>query len=471
MTMFKLRANLRNLVKCVNLCSLSSDINVFALEHTNAFSTCRKSCLTSSGQFKFSVARRNFFTSPLLGSKDYYKILGVPRSATQKEIKKAYYDLAKKNHPDINKGDPQAAKKFQEVAEAYDILSDETKRQQFDQWGTTGDFAGTGSTGGFQGFSSTINPEELFRNIFNDFGFSTGFTNSNFSESQFGYGSQEITMNLKFKEAACGVNKDISVNISDTCPNCKGSRCQPGTSPVRCPACNGSGMETISTGPFVMKTTCRKCHGSSVHIKHPCSECGGKGTTVQRKIVTVPVPAGVADGQTVRMEIAKKKELFITFRVAKSDYFRRDGADIHTDAVISLSQAILGGSVDVRGIYENMSVKIFPGTSSHIRVRLEGKGIKRLNTYGYGDHYVHIKIKAPSQLTPKQKALMLAYAELEEESAGNINGVVETKQGKSVVTDDKLLQQIRSVLHGTESDEEDESGRKAENNDRKINTS
>uniref|UniRef100_A0A090XB21 Putative dnaj superfamily chaperone n=1 Tax=Ixodes ricinus TaxID=34613 RepID=A0A090XB21_IXORI len=249
---------------------------------------------------------RQFHASSSLCRKDYYEVLGVARNSNQKDIKKAYYQLAKKYHPDTNKGDPEAAKKFQEVSEAYEILSDDSKRQQYDQWGTTSDFpggagAGAGSQGtwGPGGFHSTIDPEELFRKIFGDLGSRTGFSDFDFSESQFGFGgAQEVILNLTFQQAARGVNKDVNGNVVDTCPRCQGSRSEPGSRAVRCPYCNGSGMETISTGPFGMRSTCRHCHGSRMHIQHPCQQCHAKGTTVQRKMVTVPVPSRC--GRTAR---------------------------------------------------------------------------------------------------------------------------------------------------------------------------
>lgn len=220
----------------------------------------------------------------------------------------------------------------------------------------SGGGAGFGRPGyGPQGFSqhwqyrSTIDPEELFRKIFGDFktgGMGGGF--EDFAESKYGFGSaQEVIMNLSFSQAARGVNKDIEVNMIDTCLKCSGSRCELGTKPGKCQYCNGTGMETISTGPFVMRSTCRYCQGSRMYIKYPCNECDGKGQTVQRKRVTVPVPgtflfqkpplmtymkffpAGVEDGQTVRMTVGNK-ELFITFKVEKSRYFKRDGSDVHT---------------------------------------------------------------------------------------------------------------------------------------------
>jgi len=179
-----------------------------------------------------------------------------------------------------------------------------------------------------------------------------------------------------------------------------------------------------------MRSTCRHCFGSRMLIKTPCVECQGKGRTVQRRRVNVPVPAGVEDGQTVRMPLGDK-EIFITFRVEKSRNFRREGADVHSDIGISLAQAVLGGSIRVPGIYEDNLIKIPPGTSSHTKIRLAGKGIARSHSYGHGDHYIHIKINIPAKLTPQQKALLLAYSETETSVDGTVDGVTQTKQGQA----------------------------------------
>lgn len=388
--------------------------------------------------------QRNFYTSRSVNAKDYYQTLGVAKNASAKEIKKAYYQLAKKYHPDTNKEDPDAGKKFQEVSEAYEVLSDDTKRREFDTYGQTSENMGRQGGGGFggqgpQGFSqnwqfrSTIDPEELFRKIFGEGNFrSNSF--DDFAESQFGFGrSQEMVMDLSFAQAARGINKDINVNVVDTCNKCNGSKCEPGTKPGKCQYCNGTGMETISTGPFVMRSTCRYCQGTRQYIKYPCAECEGKGQTVQRKKVTVPVPAGIENGQTVRMQVGKK-ELFITFRVEPSKYFRRDGADVHTDATISLSQAVLGGTIRVEGVYEDQWLNIEPGTSSHHKIFLRGKGMKRVNSHGHGDHYVNIKIDVPKKLSKEQKELLLQYAELETNTPGSIHGLAKRKDDSKKAT-------------------------------------
>jgi len=286
----------------------------------------------------------------------------------------------------------------------------------------------------------------LFRKIFGDQSFKNTF--DDFETSAFGFGgAQEVVMNLTFSQAARGVNKDIDVNVVDTCGLCHGSRCAPGTKPAKCQYCNGTGMETISTGPFVMRSTCRYCQGSRVYIKYLCPDCGGKGSTVQRRRVTVPVPAGVEDGQTVRMAVGNK-EIFITFRVEKSNYFRREGSDVHTDALISLSQAILGGTIRIQGVYEDQTIQIVPGTSSHALIKLSGKGLKRVSSYGNGDHYVHLKIQIPKSLTAKQKALIQAYAELEEDTPGQILGVTHKTDGSKVAYGEpqNLTERIRDAL-------------------------
>ena len=156
-------------------------------------------------------------------------------------------------------------------------------------------------------------------------------------------------------------------------------------------------METVTTGPFMMRSTCRRCYGKGFHNKHPCKSCAGAGQTKQNHRVKVPVPAGIENGQTVRMQVGSK-EVFITFNVTPSEYFRRQGADVHTDAKISLAQSALGGAIRIQGIYEDLNLQIPEGTSSHTRMRMAGKGIKKVSGYGYGDHYIHIKVEPPKIL-------------------------------------------------------------------------
>jgi len=377
-------------------------------------------------------------------------VLGIPKNADQKQIKKAYYQLAKKYHPDSNKDDPNASKKFQEVSEAYEILGDDDKRAQYDTYGTSGEqFGGMG--GGQGGFRSNIDPEELFRTIFGDkgspFGNFGNFGGGGGTTEQFDFGPKEYHVNLTFQQAAQGVQKDMFVSIMDTCNKCKGTGSEPGSKPERCPTCNGTGMETVSTGPFMMRSTCRRCSGKGSYNKNPCGECRGAGQTNQRQKISVPVPAGIDDGQTVRMPVGNK-EVFITFRVEKSEYFTRKGADVYTDASISLAQSALGGSIRVQGIYEDLNIQIPPGTNSHTRMRMAGKGIKKVSGYGHGDHYINIKIQPPKQLSDKQAALLKVFAELESNTPGTVHGLTYALGGKKVVMEDKdgLVGDIREAL-------------------------
>lgn len=380
--------------------------------------------LTGTKSFPF-VCTASFHTSASLAKDDYYQILGVPRNASQKDIKKAYYQLAKKYHPDTNKDDPKAKEKFSQLAEAYEVLSDEVKRKQYDAYGSAGFDPGASSSGqGYWRGGPSVDPEELFRKIFGE------FSSSPFGDFQNVFDQpQEYIMELTFNQAAKGVNKEFTVNIMDTCERCDGKGNEPGTKVQHCHYCSGSGMETINTGPFVMRSTCRRCGGRGSIITNPCVVCRGAGQAKQKKRVTIPVPAGVEDGQTVRMPVGKR-EIFVTFRVQKSPVFRRDGADIHSDLFISIAQAILGGTAKAQGLYETINVTIPAGIQTDQKIRLTGKGIPRINSYGYGDHYIHIKIRVPKRLSSRQQNLILSYAEDETDVEGTVNGVTHTSTGK-----------------------------------------
>ncbi|EHH60129.1 Tumorous imaginal discs protein Tid56-like protein [Macaca fascicularis] len=381
--------------------------------------------LTGTKHYPF-ICTASFHTNAPLAKEDYYQILGVPRNASQKEIKKAYYQLAKKYHPDTNQDDPKAKEKFSQLAEAYEVLSDEVKRKQYDAYGSAGfDSGASGSQHSYWKGGPTVDPEELFRKIFGE------FSSSSFGDFQTVFDQpQEYIMELTFNQAAKGVNKEFTVNIMDTCERCDGKGNEPGTKVQHCHYCGGSGMETINTGPFVMRSTCRRCGGRGSIVVTPCVVCRGVGQAKQKKRVMIPVPAGVEDGQTVRMPVGKR-EIFITFRVQKSPVFRRDGADIHSDLFISIAQALLGGTARAQGLYETINVMIPPGTQTDQKIRMGGKGIPRINSYGYGDHYIHIKIRVPKRLTSRQQNLILSYAEDETDVEGTVNGVTLTTSGGS----------------------------------------
>ncbi|KAK3922939.1 Protein tumorous imaginal discs, mitochondrial [Frankliniella fusca] len=384
-----------------------------------------------SGSTSILATSCSFHSSSHLLKQDYYQVLGVARNSSAKEIKKAYYHLAKKYHPDTNKNDPNAPRKFQQVSEAYEVLSDETKRQEYDQWGTTMEQMNrSGQSTDFNSwnFESDLNPEELFRKIFGEAGFNPrGFGEklheTDHTANKQGYGAaEEIILNLTFHQAARGVVKEAVINVIDTCDLCKGTRCLPGTKPGPCTWCNGSGMETISNGPFVMRSSCRGCKGSGKYIKFPCTECDAVGICIQKKKISIPVPAGVDNGHVLRIQVPNR-EVFATVRIENSRYFRREGANVYTDATISLSQAALGGTIHIQGVNENQTVQVAPLTSSHTVIRLKGAGIKKLEGAGYGDHFVTLKIGMPRQLSNRQQSLIQDYAETETDTPGTIFGI------------------------------------------------
>ncbi|KAI4879041.1 hypothetical protein NFI96_020701 [Prochilodus magdalenae] len=369
---------------------------------------------------------RAFRTSSRRHAENYYNVLGVPSSASQKEIKKAYYQMAKKYHPDTNPDDPQAKEKFAKLAEAYEVLSDEVKRKQYDTYGSAGPSAGVAGQQQYWRGGTSVDPEELFRKIFGEFAGGRGFGDFTSIFDQ----PPEYVMELTFAQAAKGVNKEITVNIEDSCPRCAGEGHEPGTKVTRCHYCNGTGMESTNTGPFTMHSTCRRCGGRGSIMVTPCVMCRGTGQTKQRHTVTVPVPAGVEDGQTIRMPVGKR-QVYITFRVQKSPVFRREGADIHSDLMISVAQAVLGGTARAQGLYGSIDFTIPPGIQSDQKIRLTSKGIARMNSYSYGDHYVHIKVKVPKKLTRRQRELMLSYAEEETDVEGTVTGVSRPAAGSS----------------------------------------
>ncbi|CAF1111518.1 unnamed protein product [Adineta steineri] len=464
------------LYKYFATCSLSTLSSKPWLSANNVLGNSNRTNLPNSSQSKtitiFPLSHsRSFHTSNKRDKKDYYDVLGIQKTATAKDVKKAYYTLAKQYHPDTtDKKDAATTKKFQEVSEAYEVLSDEGKRKNYDTYGMGGDpFSGAGTSSypgargrssssgqgdfrGYESYQSQVDPEELFRKIFGDAFSRGGFGNHEWMNDAQGndFGKQgisQLSLDLTFQEAVRGCNKDVNIRIIDTCPTCKGSRCAPGSQPQKCRTCNGTGMETIETGPFFMRASCRTCHGRRETITKPCVECSGKGKTAQKKFVSIPVPAGIEDGQTMRINLGSS-EVFVTFRVKTSEKFRRDKEDIHSEVNLSIVQAILGGAIKVPGIYEDHLLQIPAGTQSHQRFRLIGKGIKRLQSPGTGDHYVHIKIKVPTRLTAEQKALVLSYAELDKDIDGTINGLTQTKSGNRVINEDDypLLKTVRNAL-------------------------
>uniref|UniRef100_W6NCB8 Heat shock protein DnaJ and Chaperone DnaJ domain containing protein n=1 Tax=Haemonchus contortus TaxID=6289 RepID=W6NCB8_HAECO len=372
-----------------------------------------------------SLVKRNFHSSRPLSKEDYYKTLGIKKDATAKEIKKAYFQLAKKYHPDVNKT-KEAQEKFQEISEAYEVLSDENKRQEYDTFGSGAGAGGPGRGGGQWQYKGNVDVNEIFRRAFG-FGGDGTFNWDSFADSQFGHShAQEMVMDLSFEEAVRGTQKNIFVNVVEDCPRCRGTQVEPGFKKVSCPYCNGTGMITQRLqGGFFYQASCNRCGGSGHYNKNPCQECEGHGQSVQRRQVSFNVPAGTNDKDRVRFQVGKN-QIYMMFNVAPSLKFRRDKDDIHCDVEISIAQAVLGGTVKVPGIMEDTYVHVPPGTSSHTKMRLTGKGVKRLHSAGYGDQYIHIKVAVPSYLSAEQRALMLAWAATDKPKSGTVKGFDES---------------------------------------------
>ncbi|CAL2038467.1 unnamed protein product [Caenorhabditis brenneri] len=367
-------------------------------------------------------------TTHCLSKEDYYKTLGVDKKADAKSIKKAYFQLAKKYHPDVNKT-KEAQTKFQEISEAYEVLSDDTKRQEYDAYGSGGGPAGAGRAGGAGGgfhYHGNVDVNEIFRRAFGGGGGGGmgGFNFDNFAQSAFGHAAaQEMVMDISFEEAVRGATKNVFVNVVEDCLKCHGTQVEPGTKKVSCPYCNGTGaVSQRLQGGFFYQTSCTRCRGSGHYNKSPCQECEGEGQTVQRRQVSFNVPAGTNNGDSLKFQVGKN-QVFVRFNVAPSLKFRREKDDIHCDVEISLAQAVLGGTVKVPGINGDTYVHIPAGTASHTKMRLTGKGVKRLHSLGHGDQYMHIKVGVPKYLTAEQKAIMMAWAVTEKLKDGTIKGL------------------------------------------------
>ncbi len=356
--------------------------------------------------------------------RDYYEVLGVQRGASDDELKKAYRKLAKKYHPDLNPGDKEAEQKFKEVNEAYEVLSDKDKRARYDQFGFAGvdpNFgagAGGGSYGGFGDFDFGD-----LGDIFGSF-FGGGFGGSRQARNGPQRGeSIRVGLTISFEEAAFGCEKEVAVDRIDTCPTCKGSGCEAGTTPEVCTQCGGSGQvqqrRQTPMGVFATTTTCPKCGGRGKIIHSPCKDCNGTGRQRRRKTIKVSVPAGIDNGQTISLRgqgNAGKNggaagDLLILITVRPHQLFRREGNNVYCDAPITFTQAVLGGELEIPTIDGKVKYDIPEGTQTGTTFRLKGKGIPSINGRGRGDQYVTVHIETPRNLSREQKEALKKFSE------------------------------------------------------------
>ena len=357
--------------------------------------------------------------------RDFYEVLGVDRSASDDELKKAYRKAAKKYHPDLNPGDKEAEARFKEVNEAYEILSDQEKRSRYDQFGhagvdpnySAGGYGGGGFGGGFGGFGDFGDIGDIFSSIFGG-GFGGGRANPNAPRRG---GDVTTSVTISFEEAAKGCKKKVKVTSIDGCTDCHGTGAADGTTPKSCPTCHGTGhVKVVQRTPFGQMQTqrpCDQCRGSGKIIEKPCRTCGGKGKVRRTREEEINIPAGIDDSQIL---VVRGKgdaginggpagDLNISVNVRPHPVFERDGTDVYCEIPITFVQAALGAEIQVPTLDGKANLKIREGTQPGDKFRLKGKGIVRTNSTYRGDQYVIITVEVPKDLTKAQKEILTNF--------------------------------------------------------------
>lgn len=352
--------------------------------------------------------------------RDYYEVLGVSKTATDDELKKAYRALAKKYHPDMNPGDKEAEAKFKEASEAYAILSDADKRRQYDQFGHAAFDGGAG--GGAGGFDfSGMDMGDIFGDLFGDL-FGGGGRTRRPNNGPMKGANIRTSVRITFEEACFGTEKELELTLKDECNTCHGTGAKPGTSPETCPKCGGKGQVVYTQqslfGMVRNVQPCPDCHGSGKIVKEKCSDCRGTGYISSKKKIKVSIPAGIDNGQSVRIRDkgepgingGPRGDLLVEVVVSRHPIFQRADMDIYSTAPITFAQAALGGDVRISTIDGDVIYTVKPGTQTDTKVRLRGKGVPSLrNKSVRGDHYVTLVIQVPSKLTSEQKAALEAF--------------------------------------------------------------
>ncbi len=368
--------------------------------------------------------------------RDYYEVLGIQKGATDDEIKKAYRKMARENHPDLHPDKAsECEEKMKEINEAYAVLSDPEKRQRYDQFGHGGLDGGMGGMDGFSGFTGSYSGD-----IFNDIlgsmfggGFGGGFGGSTFrsggSTANAPRRGRDIStsINISFMDACKGTAQELNIAHQEKCTSCNGSGAEAGSKPETCPNCQGRGTVRVTQQTFLgtMSSTnpCPNCNGKGTIIKNPCTKCKGMGRVRVQKRVTLNIPAGVDNGQVLRVpgegdcgiNGGPAGNLNVEVNVRPHPIFKRNGFDVECDVPITFAQAVLGDTIEVPTIDGSVKLTVAEGTQSGTKQRLKGKGIKRLQREGRGDQYVNLKVEVPKNLTKKQKDLLKAFEDSLEE--------------------------------------------------------
>lgn len=353
--------------------------------------------------------------------RDYYEVLGVDKGADDATIKKAYRQLAKKYHPDMNPGDKEAEKKFKEASEAYAVLSDPDKRRQYDQFGHSA-FEGGGAGGGFGGFDfSGADFSDIFGDIFGDF-FGGGSRGGARNNGPMKGANLRTSVRISFEQAVFGVEKELDLNLKDTCKTCNGSGAKPGTSPETCRKCGGRGqVVTQHSTPFGTirnSQVCPDCGGTGKTIKEKCPDCHGSGYISSRKKIQVSIPAGIDNGQSVRIRDkgepgvngAPRGDLLVEVVVDRHPIFQRQEMNIFSTVPVSFAVAALGGEILIDTVDGKVVYDVKAGTQTDTRIRLRGKGVPSLrNKDVRGDHYVTLVVQVPDKLSNEAKELLKQF--------------------------------------------------------------
>ena len=366
--------------------------------------------------------------------RDYYEVLGVDKNADDAAIKKAYRQLAKKYHPDMNPGDQEAEKKFKEASEAYAVLSDPDKRRQYDQFGHAA-FEGGAGGGGLGGFDfNSADMGDIFGDIFSDL-FGGGTRSRRANNGPMKGANLRTSVRIKFEEAVFGCEKQIELNLKDECTHCHGTGAKPGTSPDTCPKCGGKGQVVFTQqslfGTVRNVQTCPDCGGTGKVIKEKCSNCRGTGYTSSRKKIAVTVPAGIDNGQSIRIREkgepgtngGPRGDLLVEINVQRHPIFQRQDMNIFSTAPITFAQAALGGDVRISTVDGDVLYTVKPGTQTDTKVRLKGKGVPSLrNKSVRGDQYVTLVVQVPTKLNEEAKEALRQFDAASDNSLGvNLN--------------------------------------------------
>jgi len=354
-----------------------------------------------------------------MAKRDYYEVLGVKRDASADEIKKAYRKLAMKHHPDRNPDDKAAEEKFKEAKAAYEILTDADKRAAYDQYGFAGvDASAAGGAEGFGGFA------DAFSDIFGDiFGGARGRSNV--------YRGADLRYDLEItlEDAARGTQTRIRIPTMEPCEACHGSGARKGTEPKTCPTCGGAGQVRIQQGFFSIQQTCPRCHGSGRFIADPCPTCRGSGRVKQHKTLSVNIPAGIDDGDRIRLAGEGEHgvgggppgDLYVQLHTKAHPVFQRDHDDLHCEMPISFTAAALGGEIKIPTLDGAARIRVPAETQSGKVFRLRGKGIRGVRSHVAGDLHCHVVVETPVDLTERQKELLREFDELSRSDAGRHN--------------------------------------------------